>query len=84
MLSTIFDRLVIFHGEDGFTQKIIRFHPDKLRPFSNDRPKVEESRDRSIPGLSHRGQCYGIRYNSVPSNDFKDSLFCMFSMVRIR
>lgn len=29
MLRTIFDRLVIFHGRDGFRTKIIRFHPDR-------------------------------------------------------
>lgn len=29
MLSTIFDRLVVFHDKDGFRQKIVRFHPDK-------------------------------------------------------
>lgn len=29
MLSTIFDRLVVFHDGDGFRQKIVRFHPDK-------------------------------------------------------
>lgn len=29
MLPTVFDRLVVFHGENGFRQKIIRFHPDR-------------------------------------------------------